>query len=70
MRPQRYRMLSGPERIEGGWWGRAVRRDYFVAEDGEGARCWLFRNLSPVAGIVGDGSAGTAEGWFLHGYFA
>ena len=70
VRPQRYRMLSGPERIESGWWGRAVRRDYFVAEDGDGARCWLFRNLPPAAGIVGDGSAGTAEGWFLHGYFA
>ncbi len=48
-------LLSGPERIESGWWdGGDVARDYFVACDGEGAKFWLFRE----------------ECWFLHGIFA
>ena len=52
--PERYRILSGPERIETGWWdspdgfasstaSRSVPRDYFVAMDPGGARCWLFK---------------------------
>lgn len=62
---ERLRLLRGPERIEGGWWGEAgigeevevgeVRRDYFVAEDGRGRRYWVFR---------------TRGGWFLQGLFA
>ncbi len=67
VRLQRYRILSGPERIEGGWWGRAVRRDYFVAEDGGGARCWLFRDLCSSAE---NGPARPSAEWFLHGHFA
>lgn len=49
-------LLSGPERIESGWWdSRDVRRDYYIATTGEGARWWIFRDR---------------EGWFLHGLFA
>ncbi len=51
-----YTLISGPERIETGWWdGQPVRRDYFVARSPVGQRCWLFR---------------TAEGaWYLQGLF-
>jgi protein ImuB len=48
-------LLSGPERIECGWWdGDDARRDYFIArlQDGCG---WVYRE---------DGA------WYLHGLFA
>ena len=46
------------ERIESGWWdGRDIRRDYFIAEDRQGMRYWIFRELSECGG------------WFLHGLF-
>ena len=72
--PERYRILSGPERIETGWWeapagasnGLApsmAGRDYFIASDAEGARCWLFKFRSP-------NPSDEAEPWYLHGYFA
>lgn len=75
--PERYRILSGPERIETGWWespeGSALstashsachsaRRDYFVAMNPDGARCWLFRPRTL--------DSNEAEQWYLHGYFA
>ena len=71
--PERYRILSGPERIETGWWespeGSALSaachsacRDYFVAMGPDGARCWLFRPRTL--------DANEAEQWYLHGYFA
>ncbi|MBY6185850.1 DNA polymerase Y family protein [Marinobacter hydrocarbonoclasticus] len=48
-------LISGPERIETGWWDdQPVARDYFVAEDGAGRRLWLFRD---------------GHGWFVHGWF-
>jgi protein ImuB len=50
-------LITGPERIESGWWdGNGVTRDYFVAADPAGARFWIFREQ--------------ASGWFLHGIFA
>ncbi|MGQ0428883.1 MAG: Y-family DNA polymerase [Gammaproteobacteria bacterium] len=50
--------VSGPERIETGWWdGHDVRRDYYVAWTRAGVRLWIFRERPP------DG------GWFLHGVF-
>ena len=53
------RLLQGPERIETGWYaGNHQRRDYFVAEDAEGARYWVYRERE------------TGESWFLHGLFA
>lgn len=50
--------LSGPERIESGWWdGADARREYFVVRRRDGALCWVFRNLDQ------------GGGWYVHGYF-
>mgnify|MGYP001355758672 FL=1 len=55
----RLRVLSGPERLESGWWdGDDVRRDYYVVETGRGQRAWAFL------------PAGQRSGWMLHGWFA
>jgi protein ImuB len=55
-------LLTGPERIESGWWDAAeldalgdVRRDYFIAISRLAEWLWIFR---------------CEEGWFLHGVFA
>lgn len=59
---------DGPERIFGEWWQRPRElqavRDYFVVEDEQGERLWIYRS--------GDG-VDTATGshrWFVHGLFA
>lgn len=54
------RLLSGPERIECGWWdGSLVIRDYFIAQ-GEASTCyWIYRERT-----------GENIAWFLHGLFA
>lgn len=55
-------LLSGPERIESGWWDHELaERDYFIAEAAEGALVWIYRARLPRAG---------ASGWFLQGRFA
>lgn len=65
---RRIRRADGPERVFGEWWRdageTAAVRDYFVVEDGGGARFWLFRS--------GDGeNADTGNyRWYLHGFFA
>ena len=57
-------LITGPERIESGWWdfGRpdrgTVHRDYFVARNPRGQVLWIFRELA------------APRGWFLHGLFA
>ena len=54
------RLLSGPERIESGWWdGALALRDYFIAQGNEGACYWIYRERD----------ASRAR-WFLHGLFA
>jgi len=54
-----YQILSGPERIESGWWdGRDCRRDYFVVRDRHGCLLWAFHEYKP------------RRGWYLHGIFA
>ena len=60
---QPLRLLQGPERIEAGWWdGDLVARDYFIAEQPDGALLWVYRlRPAPAAG---------QPGWFLHGRFA
>ncbi len=66
-KPRRIKRADGPERVFGEWWRDAAEtfavRDYFVVEDGGGARFWLFR--------CGDGEdAGTgSQRWYLHGFF-
>lgn len=53
------RLLSGPERIETGWWdGALALRDYFVAQGEEGACYWIYRERD----------AASAR-WFLQGLF-
>jgi protein ImuB len=48
-----------PERIETGWWdGAEVRRDYYLAQDAQGVRLWIFREHA------------APRGWYLHGVFA
>lgn len=58
-------LLSRPERIESGWWdGALATRDYFIAERGDGLRCWVYRERP--------GREGEEEGeyrWFLQGLF-
>ena len=54
-----YRILTGPERIETGWWdGRDCRRDYFTVRDSNGSTLWAFHEYKP------------SPGWYLHGLFA
>ncbi|WP_435269156.1 Y-family DNA polymerase [Shinella sp. BE166] len=58
---------DGPERIFGEWWLRPREfhavRDYFVVEDEQGERYWVFR-----AGDGIDPETGS-HFWFLHGVF-
>jgi protein ImuB len=50
-------LLSGPERIESGWWdGGEIGRDYFVGSDAQGGELWLYRDRGGQ--------------WFVHGVFA
>ena len=61
------RLAEGPERIAGEWWRhapgrRALTRDYYRVEDGEGRRFWLFRH-----GLYDETAA---PAWYLHGLFA
>lgn len=52
-------LVSGPERIESGWWdGGDVARDYYRARTDEGALLWVFRERT------------APRRWFLHGFFA
>lgn len=55
---RRLELLSGPERVETGWWdGEEVQRDYYHASDA-GARLWIFRERR------------APRGWYLHGFFS
>ena len=51
-------VLRGPERIDNHWWSEQHNeRDYYIARNGDGSLCWIFRDR-------------TAQQWFLHGLFA
>jgi protein ImuB len=53
-------LISGPERIECGWWDDAcATRDYFIALGADSAYYWIYRQRFDVE-----------ERWFLHGLFA
>lgn len=58
-------LLSGPERIESGWWDdELVERDYFIAQAvGTAALVWVYR-----ARLQRPGEGGSP--WFLQGRFA
>ena len=64
-RGTRYKVAAanGPERIENEWWTDQVRhRDYYVIEDEDGSRYWIFRS-----GHYNDQEPAR---WFIHGFFA
>jgi protein ImuB len=55
-------LLSGPERIESGWWdGQWAERDYFIARDEQHALLWIFRPRAP--------DPSSRDRWYLHGKF-
>jgi len=60
------RLLSGPHRIEAGWWdpvSPAVSRDYYIAHGERAGLVWIFH--------VGRWQhEGIGSPWFLHGLFA
>ena len=59
LRDPRLRIVSGPERLESGWWdGEDARRDYYVLETARGQRAWVFA------------PPGERDGWMLQGWFA
>ena len=59
---QPLQLLSGPERIESGWWdAELVERDYYIAQLPDGALVWIFRERVPAAG--------SNLAWFLQGRF-
>ena len=52
---------DGPERIEREWWlDEGQHRDYYMVEDQDGQRYWLFRS----------GHYGEQPKWYIHGFFA
>ena len=59
---QALQLISGPERIETGWWdGQPVARDYFIAQAGDGSLVWVWRGRLPAAQHE--------VNWFLQGRF-
>ncbi|HEY9068157.1 MAG TPA: DNA polymerase Y family protein, partial [Burkholderiaceae bacterium] len=55
-------IVSGPERIESGWWDtRLVERDYYVAQRADGALVWVYRTRQLASK--------PSPGWFLQGRF-
>lgn len=57
------RMVSGPERVEAGWWGDTAARDYWIAEGQEHALYWIYRERVSSTGEDPE------PRWFLHGLF-
>ncbi len=59
---QPLQFVSGPERIETGWWDAGLaERDYFIAQKPCGSLVWVYRARRPAD------AAG--PGWFLQGRF-
>lgn len=56
--PEAMRWVSGPERIETGWWDQQpIHRDYYVAKNHANVLCWIFKERQPP------------HEWRLHGLF-
>lgn len=54
-------LLSGPERIESGWWdGMDVARDYFLARTPAASLLWIYRERRMLD---------ARHAWYLHGIF-
>lgn len=59
---QPLQLLSGPERIESGWWdGALAERDYYIAQKPDGALVWIYRARVLLSAPV--------SRWFLQGRF-
>ncbi len=59
---QPLQLLSGPERIESGWWdAELVERDYYIAQLPGGALVWIYRLRVP--------RSPTESHWFMQGRF-
>lgn len=59
---QALQLLSGPERIETGWWDAGLtERDYYIAQQAGGALVWIYHARRPVAD--------PSQNWFLQGRF-
>ena len=53
------KFISGPERIESGWWDdNNINRDYYIARDKLAGRLWVYRELVKN------------REWYLHGLFS
>ena len=61
-------LLSGPQRMETGWWGAQdfALRDYFVARSAQSAWLWIYRER--LGGS--QGGQETGADWYLQGMFA
>ena len=61
-------LLSGPQRMETGWWGAQdfALRDYFVARSAQSAWLWIYRER---LGGAPDAQEAGAD-WYLQGVFA
>ncbi|MFQ5468689.1 MAG: DNA polymerase Y family protein [Gammaproteobacteria bacterium] len=56
-------LLSGPERIESGWWdSHDQSRDYYIARSRTQQKLWVYRDLNCDLN-------GSSQ-WYLHGFFA
>lgn len=78
-RPQYHgplRLVSGPQRIEAGWWAGAapdavhaqpVSRDYFIARSEEAGLLWVYRERLLTAAMEGGQMA--EDRWFLQGLY-
>ncbi|NWD81723.1 DNA polymerase Y family protein, partial [Pseudomonas reactans] len=59
LREDSLHIISGPERIESGWWdGGDVRRDYYLVKTRTGQLGWAFRSVTSRGPLL------------LHGWFA
>lgn len=68
-------LLSGPQRLEAGWWetGHCALRDYYLARSEQLGLLWIYRErLSALDRSGGEAGGPTAAAgvWYLHGLFA
>ncbi len=61
-------LISGPERIEAGWWNdAAATRDYFIAQGSDASCYWIYLERMQQGRIE---HGAQAARWFLHGLYA
>jgi protein ImuB len=62
------KLISGPERIEAGWWNdAAATRDYFIAQGTDASCYWIYLERMQQRGRQAEAQAAR---WFLHGLYA